>query len=200
MTRISIALVASTLAFASPAYADWAGGYGGALLSYSGGEAQDFTFGPGSFDVDGFEGGLFGGYNFQTGNIVYGVEASILASSASGDDGAFQTPFEVNSALTAMARVGYDAGTFLPWVGVGAQVATVDSTHGPGSTEILGSSFTGAVLALGVDYAISDSMFVRGSFETVDYGTIAQGFFSGTDIHNTSYSTNRITVGVGFSF
>lgn len=192
---------AAFLSLSTPALADWSGPYGGVALGYADSTVQDISFGPGPFDVDGLEFGLFGGYNMQAGSIVYGAEVSVFASNASGSDGAFQTPFEANSALSLLARVGYDAGAFLPWAAVGVQLATSNSTHGPGGgTEVLGSDWSGTVIAVGVDYAINDMIFVRGAYETVDYGTLAQGFGGGGDIHNTSYETDRITIGVGYNF
>jgi outer membrane immunogenic protein len=78
------------VAYTSPIY-NWTGFYVGANLGYGWGDG-DGTIGiagvgtgPISGDGNGILGGLQAGYNWQNGSFVFGVEADIQASGASGD-------------------------------------------------------------------------------------------------------------------
>jgi outer membrane immunogenic protein len=195
------ALVATLGVFSAPAHAqDWAGSYLGAGFTHSANTAEDTTFGSGSFDVDGNGISVFGGHNWQSGQMVFGVEGAVLFSGAQGDDGDFQTPFDEGNVTTVMGRVGYDAGKVLPWLGLGWQQAKTETTHGTGSTEVEGTTFSGGLAALGVDYAIAEDGFLRLSVERANFGTEEQGFFGGSDIHETTYEATRVSVGVAMKF
>jgi len=69
----------------------------------------------GAFDVGGFFGGAFAGYNHQTGGLVLGIEAS-----ASYADLGFSDPFnddmpaaDIDFVATATGRLGLAAGNWL---------------------------------------------------------------------------------------
>ena len=59
----------------TPQFTDWTGGYVGLGYSMYSGDLDYSNPGGGSFDLDDSNGAnIFGGYLFQSGNIVYGGE------------------------------------------------------------------------------------------------------------------------------
>jgi outer membrane immunogenic protein len=64
---------------------NWNGGYVGLNLGYQWGRVSNFGFNPA-----GFNGGLQGGYNWQTGQFVGGVETDLQLSSADDRFAAYQ--------------------------------------------------------------------------------------------------------------
>ena len=79
----------------------WAGGYLGGYGEYKWGEFDAIPA-----DADGFGGGVYGGYNWQTDNIVYGVEADVGYSGADVSSGGTTAEQGFNGSLRA--RLGMD--------------------------------------------------------------------------------------------
>lgn len=136
--------------------ADWTGFYAGGSLGTA-------TVDTGDAEIDGTTFGLHGGYNYDLGNVVVGgeLEFSRLMLDTDGDPEA--------DVLRLKGRVGYDAGTFLPYVTAG--LAQLDSDD-------LGlSGEDGAFYGLGADFAVTDSVLVGAEFlqhEFDDAGIEAQ--------------------------
>lgn len=103
MRKFIIALAFSASMFSTTAFAqDWSGFYVGVHGGYGTGDWSGRTIyeptppcpaGPGcgtfhgdsgSIDVDGAIGGIQAGFNLQSGNIVYGIEADISAADLDG--------------------------------------------------------------------------------------------------------------------
>lgn len=148
---------------------DWTGFYAGGSLGY------------GSVDIDGvdddFEGTTFGahvGYNYDLGSIVVGGELEYMGTNDFVLDGG---DLELDSVARAKARVGYDAGSFLPYVTAGWAQASVDG-GALGTLEDDGY-FYGA----GVDYAVSDAITVGGEYLRHDF----DDFDGGADIEADTF-------------
>ena len=77
----------------NPIAFDWSGFYIGGHAGYALG--GDFTAraaaGTARGDLDGFVGGAYGGYNFQTGNVVLGGEADVSFGEIDGDAAGLET-------------------------------------------------------------------------------------------------------------
>lgn len=192
MTRISLLSgIALTLGLAAPAFAggfaepittppvaapvivqapvamsaDWTGFYAGAQLGY-GRLTSD-----GVEDADGAVYGVHAGYLYDLGNIVLGGELDYDMT-----DIAFIAPaVDLNSVARLKLRVGYDAGSFQPYVTAGAAQADV-------SGAIDGTS-DGAFAGLGVDYNLSDSFRVGGEVLAHQFDDLAG---SGVDVEATT--------------
>ena len=205
MTFTKKLLCTSTFAVATvfastAAQAEWVAGYAGGGLTHNDNTANDLSYGLGEFDVTGSGVFIFGGYNWQNAQVVYGVDASLSFGSIDGDDGTFQRPFGEDLSVSIMGRIGYDAGATLPWIGLGYQFADSTATHDLGTTDTAQAGFHGVVLALGVDYMVTDTSFVRVSVEVVDFEDEVQGFFDNTDPHDIAYEATRIKIGHAVRF
>jgi outer membrane immunogenic protein len=111
----------------------WTGLYVGANIGYSWGNADVtanffnnvtgvlLATGTGSFDMNGFIGGLQAGYNWQSGPFVLGIEADIQASAEKGGVGFFCGGLICSPAQTAIpiaaAPVTASINHHLDWFG-----------------------------------------------------------------------------------
>src|SRR5690606_20911356 len=103
---------------------NWSGIYLGVLLGYSFGDA-DFQGGP-SVDIDGFDGGVYAGYNFQFDNFVLGLEGDALLSGVEGSGGGYN--LEQNWSGSLRARAGYSLESFLLYGTGGLAVAGFEAS------------------------------------------------------------------------
>jgi outer membrane immunogenic protein len=131
---------------------DWSGFYLGGQLGYG-----EVTSSPLAFDeVNGAVYGVHAGYMYDLGSIVLGAEIDYDLTSIEGTSALGAT--EVDDILRLKARVGYDAGAFLPYVTGGVVRANLTT-----ESEALGSiEADGDFYGLGVAYKFSDSILVGG--------------------------------------
>ena len=162
---------------------NWAGAYGGLSFSGVSGGLNENTGGP-LVDFESDTGlGLFAGYNWQSGNWVYGGELNYTN---------FSTPFvgfptvTQNDSLELRARLGYSMNNVLVYGFVGAARSTLES---PG----LSVTQNGASYGLGAQMMFTDSMF--GGLE------VARRDVSGSALGNTVGSDiDTVSLRVGFQF
>ena len=133
---------------------DWSGGYVG--LSYSArGGTMDYFFNFGGYSsyvyVDDTAIGVFGGYNWQRGNLVYGGELNVTEGSLVLDG--FNE--KLDTTIELRGRVGYAMGD-----------ALVYGFFGYGMSEYMNLGLNsrqhdvaGGTYGLGIDYMVTDSIF-----------------------------------------
>ena len=176
---------------------NWTGAYGGVL--------GDLTFLRGSFVTNGNPHGTtvaerfvgaFAGYQQQlSNNVVLGVEASAKY----GLDRIPYDRFGVGSKMwtdwggTIRARVGYafDRALIYATGGWGVQRNWVDSTVTGKDSDTQG----GYVLGLGIEYAMTDTVFGRFEYEYADFPKKQVSSFTEADL-----ATHTFTVGIGTRF
>jgi outer membrane immunogenic protein len=155
--------------------------------------------------ASGFIGGLHGGYNFQSGNIVYGGEADFSGTSlSSSQSGVFPFPstlpggvlgpptltfnamssYRVDWQAMVRGRLGVVVGNdWLLYATGGLAVADYSVSQNAGSL-IAGSSFSvasfadtraGWVVGGGVEHAFTYNWIVRLEYLHADYGTAHNG-------------------------
>lgn len=94
-------------------YFNWSGLYVGAHAGYGWGSKEWSDVGPfsSSHDLDGFIGGGQVGYNYQVGQIVFGVEGDLSGTRADGASQFGGATFEsrVDWVATLTGRLGYAA-------------------------------------------------------------------------------------------
>jgi outer membrane immunogenic protein len=135
-----------------PVSGNWEGGYAGLGLGYGRVDA-------GRDDESGPTGSIFGGYRWDLGQTVLGVEADYSASDIDSNAS--------NSKLDQMARLklqaGYDLGRTLVYVNAGP-------AWGKGDVAGQNASDTGWFAGLGVDYQLNDQWVIGGeaSFNKFD--------------------------------
>ena len=147
----------------APALTDWSGVYGG--LSYGKTSGNIDNGGAVDFD-DGSAPGLFLGYNFQNGPFVYGAELAYSKAQDTVLQGG--TGDGLGSMAEIFGRAGYAAGKALFYGKVGYSMAKYDD--GTTSTD-----FDGVAYGLGVDYLVTDNVFLGADYTRRDLSSDNSG-------------------------
>ncbi len=187
--------VKAPAAYVEPPFT-WTGFY---LGLNGGGAFGRSTFGgavPTAFDTSG---GLVGGtigYNWQAGQIVFGLEgdadwANIRGSAACGGFTVCSTRSDFLA--TARGRLGYAFGRFLPYVTGGLAVGNIrSSVAGFGTTDVTNAGWT---VGAGVEAAFARNWSAKLEYLYVDLGR--GGAIAGTTPRLTE---NVVRAGVNYHF
>lgn len=134
--------------------ADWSGFYAGTFVASNSGDyhehAPSIPFVDTTYNLSGTTIGALAGYNFDTGLIVYGLEAAISASGSattSGGNGQY-----VDGILDAKFRIGYEFGNALIYGAAGMSTANIQIYNAP--VNVSGPNF-----GIGLDYMITPTSF-----------------------------------------
>ena len=174
----------------------WTGGYIG--INGGGGWGRSSFSAPyssGSFDTSGGMVGGTLGYNWQSDQIVYGVEGDIDWSSFRGSAPCAGTSCETrnNWLGTVRGRLGYAVDNFMPYVTGGLAVGDIKtSITGVG---IANETKAGWTVGGGVEAHISGPWSAKLEYLYVDLGR--GGSILGSD---ASFHTNIVRVGVNYKF
>lgn len=194
-------LVSAVCMGTSASAQDWTGFYAGGTLGYESFDINDLTFGDGPVDANGAGLGLFAGYNFQSGHMVYGAELQAQKHSGDGDDGDFLRPASALHSIGLRGRIGFAKGNTLSYLAIGAVRTKWEADHaGAGlAADIWSDTASGTSLALGVDWALTQTSFLRLEVERTRYGDDEIDFYGG-DIHQYDMDATRISVGYALRF
>ena len=117
--------------------------------------------------TNGFVGGLLAGYNWQAGNWVFGLEGDFGWSNAHGsgfDVAANPNPntYDIDWTGHLRGRIGIVPGSapLLIFVAGGAAFSRFVFTDGE-TLEKTATTYTGASLGAGIDYAVTNQILVR---------------------------------------
>lgn len=172
----------------------WEGPYAGLHLGYGfGGRVRDTSGLSGTVGTDGWMGGVFGGYNFQTGAIVYGLEADVNVSGVDGGNAALAARTTVDGSVRARvgAAVTDDVLVYGTAGGAAERLRVSDGAVTDTNTML------GYTVGAGVDAKLTDQVFGRVEYRYTDYGSKTFGLTTPTSIDS---SNHRATVGIGFKF
>ncbi len=150
MLRAALALSTALLAAPVAQAQDWTGPYIGLGASRATGE----QVAGGSFPLDGNPVSLYGGYNWQNGNFVFGGELAVSNNAIS------LTTFpgvDYNRVIDLKARVGVASGRALFYGVVGLSRATYVS----GAFK---DNLDGMAYGIGADVLVSDKVFVGAEY------------------------------------
>jgi outer membrane immunogenic protein len=175
----------------------WQGAYIGAHL---GGEGGKFKNNFGSETVSGVIGGLHGGFNWQSGTMVYGIEgdADLAGAKKNYNFGGGVTGQLSNGFLGSLrGRVGFTSGSAL-FYGTGgvAFASSKFEASGGGTKASIKDTQTGYVIGLGMDYAISSNMSAR--IEGLHYGF--KDVFKDDIPGGLKLDANVIRAGISYKF
>jgi outer membrane immunogenic protein len=173
----------------------WAGPYAGVTLGY-GFSGQTDVGAPFNNEIgtDGFLMGAFGGYNWQTGNVVYGAEGDIGYSWMEGDNAGFDSESGVEGSLRA--RLGYSVSPNIllyATAGGAAKDLEVSGPTGSDSNAMLGWTAGG-----GADIMVTDNIFGRVEYRYTDFGN--ETFDLGATSADVDEKDHRINFGLGMKF
>jgi outer membrane immunogenic protein len=145
--------------------------------------------------------GVYAGYNWQAGSVIYGIEGDANASGSkySRSSGGATLSLSNDSLISLRGRLGYAAGPalFYATAGVASAGSKIEVTA-PGTKVTFKDNTTGYVVGLGVDYAISSNVIAR--LEGLHYGfndLFKDDRPAGT---NAKFEANVIRAGIAYKF
>ncbi|MBT3070189.1 porin family protein [Rhodomicrobium sp. Az07] len=188
----------------------WAGFYLGINGGYGWGADDDSINLPSGAtgtrgDVEGGFGGGQIGYNFQSGNFVYGLETDIQAGritgKSSGLDGndAYTSRDTTDWFGTLRARLGYAFGNTLlfgtggfAYGGVNQKLNYADVLFDNNDTR------TGWTAGGGIEYKVSQNWSLKGEYQYVDFGKEDLFSAAGTSIEGPETSFHAAKIGLNY--
>lgn len=148
-------------------------GYGGVLVGYGFGETdfQRQRGGRTRVDIDGGEGGIFGGYDLLFGNgyfVGYDSHVNItdIGGRNTGAGGTIDVQVLWNGATRA--RAGVTLGSFSPFVAAGFALSQ-ERLRSFATNALTNEMHYGATVGAGVDYALTDRWFTRAEYAYTGY-------------------------------
>ncbi|MGE0563853.1 MAG: outer membrane protein [Pseudolabrys sp.] len=187
-------------AYVAPAHFSWTGFYVGVNVGYGFGDS-DWTSPAISLSPSGFIGGLTGGYNFQTGTWVWGLEADLNWADLKDDTacGASTCTTKTTWLGTARGRIGY-AGwdRWLPYLTGGAAFGSVKAERSlTGSESNTGFGWT---LGAGLEYAVWSNWTVKAEYLYADLGKFDCNTPCGAVANEVSFQTHIVRAGLNYRF
>ncbi len=164
---------------------DWTGFYAGVYGGYAFGEST-----VSALPTEDTDGGLFGGtigFNMQSGNWVYGIEAD--GGWAGIEDDLSPVDVSVDWTATVRGRIGYAFDSFLLYATGGAAVAGIESASIPGDDTRLGFA-----VGAGAEAALTDSISAKIEYMYMDFG---DDDISGIPV---DFDTHTVKAGLNFHF
>ena len=169
--------------------ATWQGYYLGANGSYDWGR-----FGDGDYDGDRVGGGVFTGYNWQSGQIVYGIEADV---GYNGEKDTTSPGLEGKAGWngSVRGRVGYDLNPFMIYgtAGVALQDNKLsDDTSSDSNTAV------GYTVGAGAEAFVTNNVTARVEYRYTDFAADDYNLDSGS--FSKGYDDHSVKVGIGVKF
>lgn len=180
----------ATESYSAPA-GNWSGAYVGGGLTYDFGKFTGSTDGRDAKDIGGT---IYGGYNMQSGSIVYGAEADISYNGEDGSAGAgLKGTQGVNGSVRG--RVGYDLNPFLVYGTAGVAVANHELEGNGTNDEKLAAGYT---VGAGVETFVTDNITARVEYRYSDYQK--RDFNLGGPAISKGFDDHSVKVGMGVKF
>ena len=172
---------------------DWSGAYLGGTVNYDWGRFSNTNDGR---DAKGFGGGLYGGYNWQNGQIVYGAEADLAYGDEKGSAGAgLQGKQKLNGSLRA--RVGYDMNPFLIY-GTGGLAISDNELRSTVTGDKDSATALGYTVGAGVEALVTDNITARLEYRYSDYQK--KDFNIDGASLSRGYDDHSVKAGIGVKF
>lgn len=170
-----------------PYHWSWRGFYIGANAGYAFGD-------DGFVEPEGFFGGAQLGYNWQQGNLLFGLEGDF--SGAGIDDGAFVAggiaSTEINWISTIRGRLGFVRDKTLIYATAGVAFADIDTTFDTAALSFRNSDVeAGYVVGGGVEHALTDRWSTKLEYQYLNFDSGAAPFGSDDlDLHTLRAGLN----------
>ncbi|AZO58753.1 MAG: porin family protein [Mesorhizobium sp.] len=171
--------------------ASWAGPYAGISLGYGFSGHADARDAGVNVKTKGFIGGVFGGYQWQQDNFVYGAEADLGYNGVKGDSAGINAKGGLEGSLRA--RLGYAVTPEILLYGTGGLAAKNQKIDDGVSSD--SKAMLGWTAGVGTDIKITDNVFGRVEYRYTDYGD--KNF---DNVGNVKSKDNRVLFGVGMKF
>ncbi|RWX75848.1 porin family protein [Neorhizobium lilium] len=168
---------------------NWQGFYLGGYGAYDWGRFGGYG------DRDGnLGGGAFTGYNWQSGQIVYGIEADVGYNGTSNDTiEGYDAKAKWNGSVRG--RIGYDMNPFLIYgtAGIAAQDNKLsDATSSDSKTAV------GYTVGVGAEAFVTSNITARVEYRYTDFGKDSYSLDSGSV--SKGFDDHSVKVGIGVKF
>ncbi|MFA6265754.1 MAG: outer membrane protein [Pseudolabrys sp.] len=188
---------------------DWSGFYlglnGGYALGRSSWDDPAVGAGSGKFDTRGALIGGQVGYNWQTGNTVFGLESDIDWANLNGTastggvcatNGGGECRTEQSWFGTTRARLGYSFGNILPYVTGGLAYGDIKAVQPTGTSRDTKAGWTAGG---GVEYGITKNWSAKAEYLHIDLGTATfMGAASGTNTLSVPITEDIVRAGLNY--
>ena len=175
--------------YTEPAISNWQGAYAGGTVTYQRGSFERQS----GVDANGFGGGVYGGYNMQSGQIVYGGEADLNYSGIDSANAVRKADQGVNGSVRA--RVGVDLNPVLVYGTGGLAVGRAEMNDGVSEDK---RTLTGWTAGAGAEAFVTNNVTARVEYRYTDYGSKNFNLSSGTV--DAGLKDHSVRVGMGVKF
>ncbi|MDE3818334.1 outer membrane protein [Sinorhizobium meliloti] len=175
--------------YTEPAVRNWSGAYVGGTIDWHHGEA-DATRNNKSV---GFGGGLYGGYNVQDGQMVYGGEADVNYTGNDSRSSGRRVKQGVNGSVRG--RVGVDLNPVLVYGTAGVALGNAKLSTPAGSDD---KTLVGWTAGVGAETFVTDNITARAEYRYTDYGS--KDFRAGGSTISSGYDEHSVKLGMGVKF
>ncbi len=172
--------------YSQPVAGNWSGAYVGGA-----GSLQWGKFTPSTERAIG--GQLYGGFNMQNNQLVYGAEADIGYSGNENVSGGVTTKQGFNGSVRG--RLGYDLNPVLVYGTAGLAVGNVKAKD---ATSEVNNTLYGWTAGAGGEVMVTDSISARLEYRYTDFANKDYGLTSGTV--SRGYDEHSVKVGLGVKF
>ncbi|WP_217570733.1 outer membrane protein [Mesorhizobium sp. GbtcB19] len=186
---------------------DWSGAYIGVNAGGGFGKFKDsISFGPRlDMTASGFLGGIQAGYNWQSGQMIYGVETDFQGSAVDAsvsDFFGFTPKTKVDWFGTLRARIGYTPIDRFMIYGTGGLAYGQVKTEFPFFGPFMSSSSktrAGWTVGAGAEYAINTNWTIKSEYLYTDLGN-STAFSSGPITLKSDVAFHTVRVGLNYKF
>ncbi len=187
--------------FGSDAPAIWRGLYAGVQAGHRWTNTEAPGSGLTSLTPRGLQFGAHLGHNFQSGNIVYGLEGDLMLGSASASTTSGATTLSMKDSWTSSlrARAGYSFGPALLYATGGVALTGQDLTLKSGAlTAAMSDARLGLVLGAGLEMQLTQQLSAR--IEGLHYSYKDSVLTGGTIGQTVKQDSNVLRAGVSYRF
>lgn len=175
---------------APAAVSNWSGFYLGGTGSYDWGKVKGGSDKP---SADGWGGGVYGGYNWQSGQIVYGAEADLGYNDQKGTSNGITGEEKLNGSVRA--RLGYDFNPFMIYGTGGVAIADHKVSSAAGSDN---NTSVGYTVGAGVETMVTKNITARVEYRYTDYQDKDYNL-GGTNV-SRGFDDQSVKLGIGVKF
>lgn len=169
----------------------WEGAYIGALIGY--GWAQFDTSKGVNPDPNGIQGGIYGGYNFQIDQYVFGIESDFVLTDFDETSHGLKAESDWTSTLRVRAGVALP-NEILVYATGGLALTDAELSHGAVSQDEILYGYT---IGAGVETYLTKNVTFRAEYLYTDFEDETFNLSSGT---SAEFDNHTLRVGVGYKF
>ncbi|WLS01880.1 outer membrane protein [Shinella oryzae] len=175
--------------YSEPVVKNWSGAYVGGNATWQKGKFNN----QGSERGHALGGGVYGGYNMQNGQLVYGPEADLNYSGVDHNANGFTAKQGVNGSIRG--RVGVDLNPVLVYGTAGVAASGVKVTNNATGAKD-DATLLGWTAGAGVETMVTDNITARVEYRYSDYG---KKTFNGAG-QRSGFEDHSVRVGMGVKF